>query len=201
MKRRKRRKERSLSRGQGWRIKKTKRTKRIRKRRKKKDPKKETVFWYHIIHPISDERQTNRIARWSDHAWLLYNTSNRRDLDLTQIGKDSPKSDKSGKTPVSPKSYTSIDIDTPSTSKSNAETPKKMKTLDPPTKDQMLGVDGKKDKKKKKESVSYLTYHGLTRSIRIGSCMTWYFAHHGGCHKRKNTGSSPVTVILFSDQS
>jgi hypothetical protein len=52
---------------------------------------------------------------------------------------------------MSPKSYTSIDIDTPSTSKSNADQPKKMKTVDPPTRDQMLGVESKKEKKKKKE--------------------------------------------------
>ena len=51
---------------------------------------------------------------------------------------------------MSPKSYTSIDIDTPSTSKSNAGTPKKMKSLEPPSKSQMLGVEPKKDKKKKK---------------------------------------------------
>ena len=69
---------------------------------------------------------------------------------MSKIGRESPKSDKSGRSPMSPKSYTSIDIDTPSTSKSNAGTPKKMKSLEPPSKSQMLGVEPKKDKKKKK---------------------------------------------------
>ena len=74
--------------------------------------------------------------------------------DLSKIGRDSPKSDKSARSPMSPKSYTSIDIDTPSTSKSNAGgTPKKMKSLEPPSKSQMLGVEPKKDKKKKKARI------------------------------------------------